>query len=68
MHRMSSWDELYSIGFFDYIGNGILIIEWSENIEEALRDDYIKIKISHSNNENERIIEIEGLDIENIII
>lgn len=68
MYRISSWDDLYSIGFFDYIGNGILIIEWSENIEEALPDDYIKIKISHSNNENERIIEIEGLDIENIII
>lgn len=68
MYRINSWDDLYSIGFFDYIGNGILIIEWSENIEEALPDDYIKIKISHSNNENERIIEIEGLDIENTIV
>lgn len=33
LFRISSFDELYSIGFFDYFGrNGVLCIEWSENI------------------------------------
>ena len=36
MYRVNSWDDLYSTGFFDYIDNGILVIEWSENIEGAL--------------------------------
>lgn len=37
MYRISSWDELYSSGFFEYIEeNGIVAAEWSENIENAL--------------------------------
>lgn len=64
MYRIDNWDDLYSIGFFEYIDKGILIIEWSENIEGALPEKYIKISISYGSFENERIIEIEGLDIE----
>lgn len=65
MYRIDNWDDLYSVGFFDYLYRGVLIIEWSENIEGALPEDHIKISISCSNTENERILEIEGLDIEN---
>ncbi len=68
MYRIDNWDDLYSIGFFEYIDKGILIIEWSENIEGALPDNYIKISISNGNSENERIFEIEGLDIEDTCI
>ena len=32
MYRIDGWDDLYSIGFFDYLENGVLIIEWSEKI------------------------------------
>lgn len=61
MYRIESWNDLDSIGFFDYIGNGIIIIEWSENIEGALPDDVIKVEIKKTDNENERIIKIEGI-------
>ena len=57
-----TWDDLYSTGFFDYIDNGIIIIEWSENIEEALPADCIKIRISKGENDDDRIFEIEGVD------
>ena len=63
MYRINSYDDLYSTGFFDYIDTGVLIIEWSENIENALPDDYIRIEISHGDSENERIINIEGIEI-----
>lgn len=66
MYRISSWEDLESIGFFDYIDNGILVIEWSENIEGALPQDTIKITINKSVSDNERIIEIEGINFENI--
>ena len=61
MYRIESWNDLDSIGFFDYIGNGVIIIEWSENIEGALPDDVIKVEIKKTDNENERIIKIEGI-------
>ncbi|MEE0859089.1 MAG: tRNA (adenosine(37)-N6)-threonylcarbamoyltransferase complex ATPase subunit type 1 TsaE [Acutalibacteraceae bacterium] len=59
MYRIATWDDLYSIGFFDYLGNGVLIIEWSENIENALPEEYIKITIEKGNSENERILTVE---------
>ena len=62
MYRVNTWDDLYSTGFFDYIDNGIIIIEWSENIEEALPADCIKIRISKGENDDDRIFEIEGVD------
>lgn len=64
MYRVNSWDDLYSTGFFDYIDNGIIIIEWSENIEEALPADCIKIRIKKGENDNDRIFEIEGVDLQ----
>ena len=60
MYRIESWNDLDSIGFFDYVDNGVIIIEWSENIEGALPDDIIRITINKTEDENERIIRIEG--------
>ncbi|MBQ1991182.1 MAG: tRNA (adenosine(37)-N6)-threonylcarbamoyltransferase complex ATPase subunit type 1 TsaE [Clostridia bacterium] len=59
MYRISGWDDLYSIGFFDYLDTGVLVIEWSENIENALPDEYIRITIQKGNDENERILTVE---------
>lgn len=68
MYRITSEDDLYSTGYYDYLDNGVLVIEWSENIEYALEDDAIRITIRKSDDENERIFMIEGLDeYENII-
>lgn len=63
MYRVQSWDDLYSTGFFDYIGNGILVIEWSENIDGALPEDVIKIEIQKGEEENHRIFNIDGMEL-----
>jgi len=61
MYRISTWDDLYSTGYFDYLDAGeILAVEWSENIENALPDNCIKIYFSAGETENDRIIEIIG--------
>ena len=63
MYRINTYDDLYSTGFFDYLDTGVLIIVWSENIENALPDDYIRIEISQGESENQRIIDIEGIEL-----
>ena len=46
MYRITDEDELYSIGFYDYLDrNGICLVEWSENIEYALPDRLFKVTI-----------------------
>ena len=62
MYRVTTWDDLYSTGFFDYLDTGVLVIEWSENIEGALPDNALKITISRGENDDQRIFEIEGTD------
>ena len=68
MYRITSEDDLYSTGFYDYLDTGVIIIEWSENIEYALDDKAIRITINKTDDESMRIFTIEGLDeYENII-
>ena len=63
MYKVESWDDLYSSGFFDYLDMGaVLAVEWSENIENALPDDTIRVTIEKGENDNQRIITIEGID------
>ncbi len=59
MYRIKTFQDLESTGFFDYLGQGIILIEWSENISKYIPNDAIKIKITKSA-ENSRILEISG--------
>lgn len=59
MYRIQTLDDLYSTGFFDYLEmNGVVIIEWSENISDYLPSDVIEIHIDLTENENERRLTI----------
>lgn len=63
MYRISGWDDLYSTGYFDYLDEGAsLIIEWSENIEAVLPEDCIRVTINKTDDINERLIEIIGVE------
>lgn len=65
MYRVSSWEDLYSTGYFDYMDMGsVLCVEWSENIENALPDDVIKISIEKGAGDNDRVISIDGCEFE----
>ncbi len=46
MYRLSGEDELFEIGWEDYlIRGGVCAVEWSENVEGAFFDDTIRVKI-----------------------
>ena len=46
MYRITDEDELFSIGFYDYLDRrGVCLVEWSENIPFALPDRYLRIEI-----------------------
>ena len=59
MYRLSSADELFDIGWEDYLSRGaVCAVEWSENVSDAFFGDEITVRIEKSG-ENERIITIE---------
>lgn len=58
MYRINSEFDLHSTGFFDFVDNGVIIVEWSENILKYFSDNTIDVKISMGEHQNERIIDI----------
>lgn len=50
MYRITDEDDLYSIGYYDYLDDGsICLVEWSENIPYAIPDEHIKVEIIKTN-------------------
>jgi len=61
MYRLRSSEDLWDIGWEDYLDrNGICAVEWSENVDDAL-DDPMNITIEKLG-DNTRRITIEGGD------
>ncbi len=62
MYRLGSADELFHIGWEDYLARGgVCAVEWSENVAEAIEPDAIRVSILRGEDENSRIIRIEGV-------
>lgn len=61
MYRIETWDDLYATGFFEYIDMGaILAVEWSEQIENALPEDVVRVTFERLSDTDRRIT-IEGV-------
>lgn len=62
MYRLDSSDDLFDIGWEDYLGRGgVCAVEWSERVDDALPEDTILVDISRgSDGENDRVITITG--------
>ena len=65
MYRLSDSDELFDIGWEDYlVRGGVCAVEWSERIEDALPPDAITVTIQRCPEDDEwRRITIEGVDL-----
>lgn len=61
VYRVNDSEELFEIGFEDYMHKGgVCLIEWSNLLEDGmLPADIIKINIEYGENEDERILTIE---------
>ena len=64
MYRLGSSDELYDIGWEDYLARGgVCAVEWSENIDDALEEGAIRVEIRRGEQEGQRVIEIGGIEL-----
>ncbi len=63
MYRLSGADELFDIGWEDYLARGaVCAVEWSENVEDAFFGDEIRVTIEKLS-DTERKITIEGAEL-----
>ena len=65
MYRITTFEDLCSTGFYDYLDwGGVLAVEWSENIENALPEEkLIKIEILRGEDDECRILRMSGESI-----
>ncbi len=62
LYRISSFDDLYATGFFDYLDcGGIMLIEWSENVPELCEELESAVYVTIEKlSENSRKITVSG--------
>ena len=55
-YRIEDADELYAVGYDDYMSEGgVIVMEWCENVPEALPPERLEIHIKGSGNEPRRV-------------
>ena len=58
-YRLSSGEDAEALGLTDYFcGDNICLIEWAENIADVLPEKVKTVKITKTENNSERIIEL----------
>ena len=63
MYRLSCADELFDIGWEDYLARGaVCAVEWSENVEDAFFGDEIRVHIDKLSDTGRKIT-IEGAEL-----
>ena len=61
MYRLESADELFDIGWEDYLTRGgVCAVEWSERVDDAMPADTLWVDIARGTGESDRIITISG--------
>ena len=61
MYRLGSADELFDIGWEDYVNRGsVCAVEWSENVEDAFYGDEVVVRFEKLGPTTRRIIITEG--------
>ena len=64
MYRLDGADELFHIGWEDYLARGgVCAVEWGENVAEAIEDGAVRVSMVRGDGDDDRIITIEGVDL-----
>jgi len=64
MYRLGSSDELFDIGWEDYLARGgVCAVEWSENVDDAMENGCVRVDIRRGETDDQRLISIRGMDL-----
>lgn len=54
-YRLKGEEDLESIGFWDYIGQGVVVVEWADRVPEALPRDALWITFEFLDEQRRRL-------------
>lgn len=68
VYRIGSSEEMYDIGYDEYINSdGVCIIEWANLIEDILPDEYLDIELNYKDMGREMILKPVGEKYKKIV-
>ncbi len=61
LYRITDEEELYHIGYSDYLNkDALIILEWAQNVRAALVPDRLDISLEYTGEDNKRKISLEA--------
>jgi tRNA threonylcarbamoyladenosine biosynthesis protein TsaE len=64
LYRLEHADELFDIGWEDYLfRGGVCAVEWSERAGDLIEGDVIRVDIRRGGTPDERVISVEGVEL-----
>lgn len=64
MYRLGSSDELYDIGWDDYLARGgVCAVEWSERVADAIPEKAVTVDIARGDGDDVRVITVTGVEL-----
>ena len=64
LYRLGCADELFDIGWEDYLARGgVCAVEWSERMEELLEPGTVRVDLRRGEDEDRRVITVEGVSL-----
>ena len=68
VYRIGSSEEMYDIGYDEYINSdGVCIIEWANLIEDILPEEYLHIELKYKDMSREMILNPVGKRYEKLV-
>ncbi|WP_442486282.1 tRNA (adenosine(37)-N6)-threonylcarbamoyltransferase complex ATPase subunit type 1 TsaE [Fusobacterium necrophorum] len=59
VYRLTEEEELYEVGYEDYLREkGIILMEWANIVESELPEEYIRLELKYTEKEEEREVEL----------
>ncbi|RXZ71084.1 tRNA (adenosine(37)-N6)-threonylcarbamoyltransferase complex ATPase subunit type 1 TsaE [Fusobacterium necrophorum] len=59
VYRLTEAEELYEVGYEDYLREkGIILMEWANIVESELPEEYIRLELKYTEKEEEREVEL----------
>lgn len=59
VYRLTEVEELYEVGYEDYLREkGIILMEWANIVESELPEEYIRLELKYTEKEEEREVEL----------
>lgn len=62
-YRLSSVDQIIELGYYEYLNDGVYLVEWADKFKTLIPENSIKICLDYGETMNQRLIQINPSNV-----